>query len=87
MPIAIGSTVALLQSAGANAWGSLTALAVGIYGAVVVLCFVIGGGFLSTGALDVESKTKGIAWVKRGFVGGGVGMLAFSIYQLFSGMF
>jgi hypothetical protein len=87
VPIAFGPTAALLQSAGANAWGPLTALAVGIYGAVVVLCFVIGGGFLSTGALDAESKTKGIAWVKRGFVGGSFGMLAFSIYQLYSGMF
>jgi hypothetical protein len=85
-PLAVAA-LALLQSGGANAWGPLTAFAVGIYGAGVLLCFVIGGGFLSAGTLDSANKTKGVDWIRRGFVGGVFGMLAFSIYQFFDGLF
>lgn len=79
--------LALLQSGGGNAWGPLTALAVGVYGAAVVLCLVIGGGILSTAGFDPDNQTKGWNWVKRGFRGGAFGLLAFFIYQFFDGLF
>lgn len=86
-PAASEFALVLLQSGEDNAWGPLTALAVGIYGSAVVLCFVIGGGFLSAGSLDPATKTRGIDWIRRGFVGGAFGLLAFSIYQFFDGLF
>ena len=81
--------LALLQSGGAggNAWGPLIALAVGIYGAAVVLCLVIGGGILSTAGLDPDNQTKGVNWIKRAFRGGAFGLAAFFLYQLFDNLF
>lgn len=76
----------LLQSGG-NPWGTLTALAAGIYGAAVVLCLVIGGGILSTAGLDPDSATKGWNWIKRGFRGGALGLAAVFIYQFADGLF
>ena len=79
--------LALLQSGGGNPWGPLTALAVGLYGAAVVLCLVIGGGILSTAGLDPDNKAKGFSWIKRGVTGGAFGMAAVFIYQFFDGLF
>ncbi len=79
--------LALLQSGGGNPWGPLTALAAGIYGAAVVLCFVIGGGILSTAGLDSDNKTKGLNWIKRGVSGGLFGMAAVFIYQFADSLF
>lgn len=76
----------LLQSGG-NPWAPLTAFAVGLYGAAVVLCFIIGGGILSTAGLDPDNKTKGINWIKRGFGGGAFGLAAVFIYQFADSLF
>lgn len=82
-----GPILAFLQSGGGNAWEPLTAFAAALYGGAVVLCFVIAGNYLVAGALDSESKTKGLNWLKRGFTGGVFGLLATSIYLFFDGLF
>jgi membrane protease YdiL (CAAX protease family) len=79
--------LALLQSVGGSAWGPLTMLAAGLYGSAVVLCFVIGGGFLTSGMLGPRNVSRGVDWIVRGFVGGFFGLLAGSIYLFFDGMF
>lgn len=81
------AALALLQVGGGDAWGPLTMFAVGIYGAGVVLCFVIGGLYITTGMLGPSNLSKGIDWVVRGFVGGFFGLAAGSIYLFFDGLF
>ncbi len=85
-PVSV-AVLALLQSGGGNAWGPLTMFAVGIYGAGVVLCFVIAGLYITTGMLGPSNLSKGIDWVVRGFVGGFFGLMAGSIYLFFDGLF
>lgn len=87
MPPVDVPALALLQSGGGSAWGPLTVLAVGIYGSAVVLCLVIGGGYLAAGTLDSVNKSRGVGWIRRGFAGGAFGLLAYSIYQFFDGLF
>ena len=81
------AALALLRSGGGNAWGPLTMFAVGIYGAGVVLCFVIAGLYITTGMLGPSNLSKGIDWLVRGFVGGFFGLMAGSIYLFFEGLF
>lgn len=81
------AALAPLQSGGGNAWGPLTMFAVGIYGAGIVLCFVIAGLYITTGMLGPSNLSKGIDWLVRGFVGGFFGLMAGSIYLFFEGLF